>query len=204
VHIDGVGLWAEPTTPNTEAVLSSAMRPVLSTAMVLRDPSQALTAPGMALRMEGDELQVDRLDGVGTAIRSKFAGPIGVGTRLSNITAATAPLSNTLYPKSIVKSHGTLVTDGSATQTFTPAAMDGFNYTASWLSNTKVRVTFVTAMADALYGVTTGNMGATSGAVKVSNRSTTRFDLELIDMAGAAVDLTAAVEVLSFAVYGRQ
>jgi hypothetical protein len=148
-------------------------------------------------------LSFDVAEEIGTAPTFDVTGALVVGRRLGNIAASTAPLANGLYPKNVSKCCGKIVTLGDNTQTFDVAAMDGFNFTATWISNTKVRVAFVLAMTDTKYNVTVGNMGASVGVPKVSTAGTGSFDLELYDMAGVAIDLRAAVEVIAFDVHGR-
>lgn len=131
-----------------------------------------------------------------------------------NISTATAPIANGLYPHSMVKAWGRIDGDG----TTAPDLDDGFNVSSISASGEECTVTFRTNMANANYSVIvtghylSGKATASAYYAAIVSQSTSSFTFRLIGANFAAgpnnvdfLDLEASNSwFANFIVVGRQ
>jgi hypothetical protein len=162
---------------------------------------------------DSDKLQVEY---GGTELISFRQGAGSTVLHLSpgNITAATAPSANTIYPRSIVKAWGTILGDG----TTSPTIEDGFNVdtvSATNAADSTCTINFHTAMADTDYAVMLTGLGVSSiinnigYTAHVVAKTTTSFTVNMFRILAASgvLDTNLVTHTgwkLNFTVIGRQ
>jgi hypothetical protein len=131
----------------------------------------------------------------------------------SNISTATAPATNGLYPHSMIKAWASFDLDG----TTSPTIQDSFNVSSIVASSSVVTVTFRTNMANDDYSVTFGSCGAAIKGVDLcvmpvlASKTTSTFTFYVASLtstpAFSFVDPSTSTsfgEGMSFQVVGRQ
>lgn len=130
----------------------------------------------------------------------------------SNISTATAPQTNALYPHSMVKAYAYFTGDA----TTTPTINDAFNVDTITCNSTDITVTFRTAMADANYAIAFGAMNSLIAVnldaliPVVISKATTNFVFRIgsLDLTSGAVGFvdpdSTSFWAMHFSVVGRQ
>jgi len=190
--VEGTSQWDRDDSGNPASMVEQRLDGMLAHRYL--DPGSSAPWSTWDLSWESDPAQsrISHFDG--------FTRWVGTSAD-SNPAHTSAPVANALYAKTLTKCWGYLVTDSAGGYTTT----DGFNYVASFNGN-DARIDFVTAMANATYGVV-ATIGGTSNnwIVQINNISTAGFDIAIWDtVGGAPVPLGAVLATISFIQIGQQ